>query len=63
VHVLGTVGRDFGEAHDLEDRLQGAGVGDANSMNSKPIRPIGFSYKSAMVAPHHAYQLTNVSCQ
>ncbi len=23
VHVLGTVGRDFGEAHDLEDRLQG----------------------------------------
>ncbi|MCY1455943.1 hypothetical protein D9M71_731180 [compost metagenome] len=25
------------------------GVGDASSMNSKPIRPIGFSYKSAMV--------------
>ncbi|MNH54606.1 hypothetical protein D3C87_1748410 [compost metagenome] len=24
VHVLGAVGRDFGEAHDLEDRLQGA---------------------------------------
>ena len=24
VHVLGTVGRHFGEAHDLEDRLQGA---------------------------------------
>lgn len=24
VDVLGTVGRDFGEAHDLEDRLQGA---------------------------------------
>ncbi len=23
VHVLGTVGRDLGEAHDLEDRLQG----------------------------------------
>jgi len=24
VHVLGAVGRDFAEAHDLEDRLQGA---------------------------------------
>ncbi|MNX64698.1 hypothetical protein D3C86_957290 [compost metagenome] len=23
VHVFGTVGRDLGEAHDLEDRLQG----------------------------------------
>jgi len=60
VHVFGTMGRDLGEAHDLEDRLQGVGVGDANSMNSKPIRPIGFSYKSAMVgASSFSCQLTD----
>ena len=46
--VLRAVARDQREAELLEEGSSVFGVGDANSTNSKPIRPIGLSNRSAM---------------
>jgi hypothetical protein len=42
-HLLGAVAGHQREAHAGEQFFQLAGLGEANSTNSKPIRPIGFS--------------------